>query len=176
MNILVSVERSVLGKILNIIKSFRKKQLPQQPELGSRSRISILYSPGNQKKKSDLRKACCFGTQWNAIAFVHIEWQLVFYKWLMLVCFQEALEILRVGSTLQLSNSTQNQDLGGIHGEYLLPCRALENVSGSKTRWWWGKLCIERCQNRYKGQLLVGKNKCIWAWETFLTICQPMEK
>lgn len=37
-------------------------------------------------------------------------------------------------------------------------------------RWWWGRLCNERCQNRHKGKQFAGRNKCIWAWKTFLRV------
>lgn len=35
---------------------------------------------------------------------------------------------IRIGSALQLSNSAHNQELGSIHGEYLLRSQALENM------------------------------------------------
>ena len=35
---------------------------------------------------------------------------------------------IRAGSTLQLSNSAHNQELGSIHGEDLLHRQALENM------------------------------------------------
>ena len=52
----------------------------------------------------------------------------MFYKWLKLAAFQEALEV-SVGSALQLSDSAYNPELGGIHRECLVHRQAPENVT-----------------------------------------------
>lgn len=64
--------------------------------------------PETKKKKNDLRKACCFGKQQNATAFVHIEQQLDFYKWLNAGMIPGGIRNIRAGGTLHLSDSAQH--------------------------------------------------------------------
>lgn len=125
-----------------------KKQLPLDCTWQMIMDLNIVFSQTPKTEKWS-QNGPLFWQAVKSNCISTFEQQLVLYKWLMLVQFQEVLEILELVAALRFNNSAHNQEL--VHRVFITQPVTWEYVSGSNVRWWRRKLWNKWWQNRYKG-------------------------